>query len=114
LPDSIEFKRGCIEPGHPQLSVRQQCELLGLNRSSWYYEPMGESAENLALMRRIDEQYLKTPCYGRRKMKPYPPATPFQSPQVAQRRQRFPRVVSRSAARSQQLQRPFRSQNLPF
>ena len=68
LPDSIEFKRGCIEPGHPQLSVRQQCELLGLNRSSWYYEPLGESAENLALMRRIDEQYLKTPCCGRRKM----------------------------------------------
>jgi putative transposase len=68
LPDWIDFKRECIEPGHPQLSVRQQCELLGLNRSSWYYEPMGESAENLALMRRLDEQYLKTPCYGRRKM----------------------------------------------
>jgi putative transposase len=50
------------------LSVRRQCELLGLNRSSWYYGPMGESAENLTLMRRIDEQYLKTPCYGARKM----------------------------------------------
>jgi putative transposase len=68
LPDSIEFKRECIEAEHPQLSVRRQCELLGLNRSSWYYEPLGESAENLALMRRIDEQYLKTPCYGARKM----------------------------------------------
>ena len=68
MPDSIEFKRECIEPGHAQLSVRRQCELLGLNRSSWYYEGRGESAENLALMRRIDEQYLKTPCYGRRKM----------------------------------------------
>jgi transposase InsO family protein len=50
------------------LSVRRQCELLGLNRSSWHYRPLGESAENLALMRRIDEQYLKTPCYGARKM----------------------------------------------
>jgi len=59
LPDSIEFKRECIEPGHPRLSVRRQCELLGLNRSSWYYEPLGESAENLAWMRRIDEQYPK-------------------------------------------------------
>lgn len=39
-----------------------------LNRSSWYYEPAGESAENLALMRRLDEQYLATPCYGSRKM----------------------------------------------
>jgi putative transposase len=42
--------------------------LLGLNRSSWYYEPRGVSAEDLALMRRIDEQYLETPWYGRRMM----------------------------------------------
>ena len=41
------------------MSVRRQCELLGLNRSSWHYRPLGESAANLALMRRIDEQYLK-------------------------------------------------------
>jgi len=68
LPDSIEFKRECIEPNHRRLSVRRQCELLGLNRSSWYYEAVGESAENLALMRRIDEQYLRKPCYGSRKM----------------------------------------------
>jgi putative transposase len=44
--------------------LRRQCELLGLNRSSLYYEPAGESAENLHLMRRIDEQYLRTPFYG--------------------------------------------------
>jgi putative transposase len=41
---------------------------LGLSRSSWYYEPAGESAENLQWMRRIDEQYLATPYYGSRKM----------------------------------------------
>ena len=57
-----------IDPGHAQLSVRRQCELLGLPRSSWYYEPAQESAENLALMRRIDEQYLRTPFYGSRRM----------------------------------------------
>ena len=68
MPDSIEFKRACIESRLPGLSVRRQCELLGLNRSSWYYRPAGESAENLQWMRRIDEQYLKTPCYGSRKM----------------------------------------------
>ena len=68
MPDSIDFKRECLDPDHPQLSVRRQCELLGLNRSSWYYEPLGVSAENLALMRQIDEQYLKTPWYGRRRM----------------------------------------------
>jgi putative transposase len=68
LPDSIEFKRECIEADHLRLSVRRQCELLGLSRSSWYYEAVGESPENLALMRRIDEQYLKKPYYGSRKM----------------------------------------------
>jgi len=50
------------------LSVRRQCELLGLNRSTWYYEPVPESAANLALMRRIDEQYLRRPFYGSRRM----------------------------------------------
>jgi len=68
LPDSIDFKRECIESDHPRLSVRRQCELLGLNRSSWYYEARGESAENLALLRRLDQQYLATPLYGSRKM----------------------------------------------
>jgi putative transposase len=53
-----------IEPNHPQLSVRRQCELLGLNRSTLYYEPASESAENLHLMRLLDEQYLRTPFYG--------------------------------------------------
>jgi putative transposase len=42
--------------------------LLGLQRSTWYYEPVPESAANLALMRRIDEQYLRTPFYGSRRM----------------------------------------------
>jgi putative transposase len=68
LPDSIDFKRECIEREHPGLSVRRQCELLGLNRSSWYYQSAGESTENLKWMRRIDEQYLKTPFYGSRRM----------------------------------------------
>ncbi len=68
MPDSIEFKRKCIEPRCPGVSIRRQCEILGLNRSSWYYQSAGESAENVQWMRRIDEQYLKTPCYGSRKM----------------------------------------------
>jgi putative transposase len=50
------------------VSIRRQCELLDLNRSSWYYQPLGESAENLEWMRRIDGQYLKTPFYRSRKM----------------------------------------------
>jgi putative transposase len=50
------------------LSVARQCELLDLPRSTWYYQRQGESAENLALMRRVDAQYLKTPFYGSRRM----------------------------------------------
>ena len=42
--------------------------MLGLNRSSYYYEPATETIENLRLMRRIDEQYLKTPYFGSRRM----------------------------------------------
>lgn len=63
--------RSQIEPAHPQLSVRRQCELLGLNRSSWYYVPGTESAENLRLMRLIDEQYTRTPFYGWPRMTAY-------------------------------------------
>jgi putative transposase len=57
-----------IEVGHSDLSVRRQCELLGLSRSSLYYEPAGVSAEDLRLMRRIDEQYTACPFYGGRRM----------------------------------------------
>jgi putative transposase len=57
-----------IEPEHPRLSVRRQCELLGVNRSGLYYEPAMETPANLRLMRMIDEQYLKTPFYGSRRM----------------------------------------------
>lgn len=60
-----------IETDHPLLSVRRQCELLGLSRSTLYYQPAGESAENLYLMRLIDEQYLRTPFYGWPRMTAY-------------------------------------------
>jgi putative transposase len=50
------------------LSVARQCELVGLPRSTWYYQPAVETPENLALMRRIDELYLRRPFYGSRRM----------------------------------------------
>jgi putative transposase len=50
------------------LSITKQCALLGISRAGLYYEPLGESALNLELMRLIDEQYLKTPFYGTRKL----------------------------------------------
>ncbi len=48
--------------------MRRQCELLGANRSGLYYEPVGESEENLLLMRLLDEQYTRTPFFGSRRM----------------------------------------------
>ena len=59
--------RTWLEPADPVLSVRRQCELLGLARSSAYYQAAPESAENLEIMRLIDEQFLRTPFYGRRR-----------------------------------------------
>ncbi len=51
------------------LSVRRQCALLGLPRSTLYYTPLPEAEEDLCLKRLIDEQYLRTPFYGSRKMR---------------------------------------------
>lgn len=65
---SVESRRLLIEPEHPELSIVRQCELLAMSRSGYYYEAVPESAENLALMRLIDEQYLATPFYGYRRM----------------------------------------------
>jgi putative transposase len=63
-----DAKRSLIEAEHPELSVRRQCELLGLNRSSLYYAPVGVTAEDLRLMRLVDEQYTACPFYGSRRM----------------------------------------------
>ncbi|AYE85344.1 hypothetical protein B5M07_18800 (plasmid) [Sulfitobacter sp. D7] len=57
-----------IEPNIPGLSVGKQCSLLSISRSSFYYEPKGESEMNLDLMRVIDKQFLETPFYGVRQM----------------------------------------------
>lgn len=51
--------------------MRRQCELLGLNRASYYYEPATETPLNLTLMRLIDEEYTAHPFKGRRKMTLY-------------------------------------------
>jgi len=60
-----ETRRAWIEPEHPELTVSQQCQLAGLARSSYDYEPMAtEPPENLALMRLIDRICLKYPFYG--------------------------------------------------
>ena len=57
-----------IEPDDNKLSVRKQCELLQVSRSGLYYEPVATSADELDLMRRLDELHLKWPHLGSRKL----------------------------------------------
>lgn len=58
-----------MDGSHQELSVRRQCDLLALHRSTYYYEPAGDSFETLALMRRIDELFMEFPFLGSRKMR---------------------------------------------
>lgn len=60
--------RKIIEPDHQQLSLQRQCELVGLPRSSWYYQAVPDDPEDLRIMRLLDEQYTRTPFYGVEKM----------------------------------------------
>ena len=68
MPSANEARRELVDADHAVLSVRRQCELLGLARSSYYYEPAGETPKNLLLMKRIDKLYLKRPFFGSRRM----------------------------------------------
>jgi len=61
---SVEEKRKSIEPKKKALSIRRQCELLGLNRSSFYYDPVPIPDEEYRIMREIDEIYTRMPFYG--------------------------------------------------
>ena len=58
------MKRAEVEKAMGPMSVVQQCGLLELSRSTFYYQPVGEDAYNLNLMRLIDEQFTKRPFYG--------------------------------------------------
>lgn len=64
----VEPRRAVIEPDHPQLSVVRQCTLLGLSRSSYYYQPRALSAETVAAMRLLDEVYTEHPFFGARRL----------------------------------------------
>jgi putative transposase len=61
-------RRGWVAGEDNRLSVAQRCELVGVPRSSYYYQPAGETPLNLLLMRLIDEEYTRHPFYGSRRM----------------------------------------------
>jgi len=64
-------RRTLIEPANPQISIARQCDLIGLNRASYYYRPSPISDEDLLLMKVLDEQYTRTPFYGVLRMTAY-------------------------------------------
>ncbi len=60
-----------LDKEHRGLSLKRQCELLDINRSSIYYNPQPIRQEDLELMKFIDDQYMRTPVYGSRSMRDY-------------------------------------------
>ncbi|MCJ8336704.1 MAG: IS3 family transposase [Epibacterium sp.] len=68
LKPDRQVRRKMVEPANNNLSIGEQCKLLSLSRSSFYYTRKGETAMNLMLMRQIDEQFLETPFFGVRQM----------------------------------------------
>ena len=68
MPAAVDRKRALVQVGYPHLSICRQCELLGLNRSTYYLPPAVASEADLRLMRLIDQQYTQTPFYGSRRM----------------------------------------------
>ena len=63
----VRVRQELVEPCS-ELSLQRQCELVGISRSGFYYEPVAESPENLTLMRRLDELHLDYPAYGSRRL----------------------------------------------
>ena len=57
-----------VEKNHPQLSVRAQCEILGVTRSVLNYKPVEESEEDAEIKRLLDRIYTKDPCLGSRRL----------------------------------------------
>jgi putative transposase len=64
----VATKRALVEADHPDISIAHQCELSGLARSSWYYQPAQADPYNEYLMKLIDQQFTETPFYGIRRM----------------------------------------------
>ena len=64
MRDLIEL----VEKNHPKLSMRKQCELLGVARSSVSYQAVPEDPEDIRIKRLLDEIYMVDPCLGSRKL----------------------------------------------
>ncbi len=61
-------RTGLLEKEHPKISMRRQCELLGVARSTVDYAPVPEDPEDVFIKRLLDEIYLEDPCLGSRRL----------------------------------------------
>ncbi|ATR79643.1 IS3 family transposase [Moraxella osloensis] len=71
LTARLEARKQLLEPNSKEFSTRKQCELLGINRSSLYYQPKPISELDITLMNLLDKQYTKAPFYGVKRMTVY-------------------------------------------
>lgn len=71
LTATLSTRKQLLEPDNKDFSVRKQCELLSINRSSLYYQPKPISELDITLMNLLDQQYTKTPFYGVKRMTAY-------------------------------------------
>ncbi|MEL7111140.1 MAG: IS3 family transposase [Pseudomonadota bacterium] len=60
-----------IQRDHPDLSISQQCKLVRLSRSAFYYTPVGINTDTLAVMKEIDRVFTKFPFFGSRQIAAY-------------------------------------------
>ena len=65
---SLDEKRKLIEPGDLDFTIKHQCELIGLSRSTYYHEPCSEPIQNLVIMKEIDQIFMAYPFYGKRRI----------------------------------------------
>lgn len=66
-----DAKRSLVESEHERLSIARQCELLGMSRAAYYYDPWEWDETALAMLRAIDEEYTRHPFLGKRRMRDY-------------------------------------------
>ena len=64
-------KRSMIQRHHPDLSISQQCKLVRLSRSAFYYTPVGIDTATLSMMKEIDRVFTKYPFFGSRQIAAY-------------------------------------------
>jgi putative transposase len=64
----VRDRAGLVDKGHPELSMRKQCELVGVARSTVTYKPVEEDPEDIRVKRLLDEIYMIDPCLGSRRL----------------------------------------------